>query len=80
MAKAEADRQATSKDAIFRAFLFLSYWHAQAALAFLLLGIETKGRSIEKIGRMLDGGINQNSRGQVAGTSPQAASTVDGFS
>jgi putative MFS transporter len=41
-------------DAIFPAFLFLSYWYAQAAFAFLLLGIETKGRSIEEIGRTLD--------------------------
>jgi MFS transporter, putative metabolite:H+ symporter len=41
-------------DAIFPALLFLSYWYAQAALAFLLLGIETKGRSIEEIGRTLD--------------------------
>jgi hypothetical protein len=57
-------------DAISPAFMFLSYWYAQAALAFLLLGIETKGRSIEEIGPMLDGGINQNSRGQVASTSP----------
>jgi hypothetical protein len=32
----------------------LSYWHAQAALAFLLLGIETKSRSIEEITRMRD--------------------------
>jgi MFS transporter, putative metabolite:H+ symporter len=56
-------------DAIFPAFLFLSYWYAQAALAFLLLGIETKGRSIEDIGRMLDGGSDYNARGQVAGTS-----------
>ena len=45
------------------------YWYAQAALAFLLLGIETKGRSIEEIGRMLDGGSDYNARGQVAGTS-----------
>jgi putative MFS transporter len=67
-------------DAIFPAFLFLSYWYAQAAFAFLLLGIETKGRSIEEIGNMLDGGIDQNSRGQVASTSPRAASMVDGFS
>jgi hypothetical protein len=66
-------------DAIFPAFLFLSYWYAQAALAFMLLGIETKGRSIEEIGRMLDGGIDQNSRGQVASTSSQA-SMVDEFS
>jgi putative MFS transporter len=41
-------------DAIFPAFLFLSYWYVQAAVAFLLLGIETKGRSIEEIGLTLD--------------------------
>ena len=41
-------------DAIFPAFLFLSYWYAQAAVAFLLLGMETKGRSIEEIGHTLD--------------------------
>jgi MFS transporter, putative metabolite:H+ symporter len=41
-------------DAIFPAFLFLSFWYAQAALAFLLLGVETKGRSIEQIGHTLD--------------------------
>ena len=64
----------------FPAFLFLSYWYAQAALAFLLLGIETKSRSIEEISRMLDGGIDQKSRGQVAGTSPRAASMVDRLS
>jgi hypothetical protein len=29
--------------------LFLAFWAALAALAFLFLGIETKGRSIEEI-------------------------------
>jgi hypothetical protein len=43
-----------SRVAIFPAFLFLSYWYAQAALAFLLLRMETKGRSIEEIGHTLD--------------------------
>ncbi len=41
-------------DAIVPAFLFLAYWYLQAALAFLLLGIETKGRSIAEIGDRLD--------------------------
>ena len=41
-------------DAIFPALLFLAFWYAQAAFAFLLLGIETKGRSIEEINRALD--------------------------
>ena len=34
--------------------LFLAFWYAQAALMFLLLGFETKGRSIEEINRALD--------------------------
>jgi putative MFS transporter len=41
-------------DAIFPSFLFLSFWYVQAAFAFLLLGIETKGRSIQEIGDTLD--------------------------
>ncbi len=41
-------------DAIYPAFVFLAYWYFQAALAFLLLGFETKGRTIEEIGRGLD--------------------------
>jgi putative MFS transporter len=41
-------------DAIYPAFLFLSYWYLQAALAFWLLGIETKGRTIQEIGHGLD--------------------------
>ena len=41
-------------DAIYPAFIFLAYWYFQAALAFLLLGFETKGRTIEEIGRGLD--------------------------
>jgi putative MFS transporter len=36
-------------DAIMPAMLFLAFWAALAAFAFLLLGIETKGRSIEEI-------------------------------
>ncbi len=42
-------------DALFPAFLFLAFWYGQAALMFLLLGFETKGRSIEEISRSLDG-------------------------
>ena len=36
-------------DAILPAMLFLAFWAALAAFAFLFLGIETKGRSIEEI-------------------------------
>jgi putative MFS transporter len=36
-------------DAIFPALLFLSFWYAQAAIVFLVLGFETKGVSIEEI-------------------------------
>jgi putative MFS transporter len=41
-------------DAIFPALLFLAFWYGQAALVFLFLGFETKGRSIEEISRDLD--------------------------
>jgi hypothetical protein len=69
---------ATSKDAIFRAFLFLPYWHTQAALAFLLLGIETKaGRSRKSAVCEIDLNFPVD---QVAGTSSRAASMVDGLS
>jgi putative MFS transporter len=37
------------------AFLFLAFWYAQAAVAFWLLGFETKGRSIEEIDAALAG-------------------------
>ena len=53
-------------DAIFPALLFLAFWYGQAGLVFLLLGIETKGRSIEEIGSTLD----------ARAASPQAASVV----
>ena len=36
------------------ALLFLAFWDGQAGLVFALLGIETKGRSIEEIGSALD--------------------------
>jgi MFS transporter, putative metabolite:H+ symporter len=39
---------------LFPAFLFLAVWYGQAALMFLLLGFETKGRSIEEINRALE--------------------------
>jgi putative MFS transporter len=35
--------------ALFPAMLFLGFWYAQAAVAFWLLGVETRGRSIEEI-------------------------------
>src|SRR5262249_20784512 len=41
-------------DAIFPALLFLAVWSGQAALMFLVLGFETKGRSIEEINSALD--------------------------
>ena len=53
-------------DAIFPALLFLAFWYGQAALVFLLLGIETKGRSIEELDRTL-------SAAGSGGTSPQVA-------
>src|SRR5215831_5527776 len=41
-------------DAIFPALLFLAFWYGQAGLVFALLGIETRGRSIEEINSALD--------------------------
>ena len=41
-------------DALFSALRFLAFWYGQAGLVFAFLGIETKGRSIEEIGRALD--------------------------
>ena len=38
-----------SIDAMLPAMLFLAFWAALAAAAFMVLGIETKGRSIEEI-------------------------------
>jgi putative MFS transporter len=43
-------------DAIFPALLFLAFWYAQAAIAFLVLGFETKGVSIEEIDARLSSG------------------------
>jgi putative MFS transporter len=40
--------------ALFPALLFLAFWYGQAALMFLILGFETKGRSIEEISSALD--------------------------
>jgi MFS transporter, putative metabolite:H+ symporter len=39
--------------AIFPAMIFLAFWAALAALAFLLIGLETRGRSIEEIDHAL---------------------------
>ena len=38
---------------LYPALLYLAFWYAQAAVAFWLLGFETKGRSIEEIDRSL---------------------------
>jgi putative MFS transporter len=40
-------------DALFPALLFLAFCYGQAGLMFLLLGFETRGRSIEEIDRSL---------------------------
>ncbi|MBV8776703.1 MAG: MFS transporter [Alphaproteobacteria bacterium] len=42
--------------AIAPALFFLAFWYAQAAISFLVFGIETKGRSIEEIDRSLKAG------------------------
>jgi putative MFS transporter len=42
-------KPAASVGAILPAMFFLAFWAALAALAFVVLGIETKGRSIEDI-------------------------------
>jgi MFS transporter, putative metabolite:H+ symporter len=42
-------KPAASVNAIIPAMYFLAFWAALAAAAFLVLGIETKGRSIEEI-------------------------------
>jgi len=42
-------KPAASVTAILPAMFFLAFWAALAAVAFLILGIETKGRSIEEI-------------------------------
>jgi putative MFS transporter len=43
-----------SLEAIFPALLYLAFWYALAGAAFWLIGIETKGRSIEEIDSALD--------------------------
>ena len=42
-------RPEASVDAMIPAMFFLAFWAALAAVAFWLIGIETKGRSIEDI-------------------------------
>ena len=46
-------KPAASVGAIVPAMYFLAFWAALAAVAFLILGIETKGRSIEEIDESL---------------------------
>jgi hypothetical protein len=43
--------------------LFLAFWYAQAGLIFLLLGMETKGRSIEQIDAQLMSGARHPESG-----------------
>jgi MFS transporter, putative metabolite:H+ symporter len=52
-------------DQIFPALLFLAFWYAQAGLVFLLLGMETKGRSIEQIDAQLMSGARHPESGAV---------------
>jgi len=40
-------------EALFPALLFLAFWYGQTGLMFIILGFETKGRSIEEIDRSL---------------------------
>jgi putative MFS transporter len=40
-------------EALFPARLFLAFWYGQAGLMFMILGFETKARSIEEIDRSL---------------------------
>ena len=54
-------KPAASVTALVPAMYFLAFWAALAAVAFLILGIETKGRSIEEI----DAGFAASSRGKV---------------
>src|SRR5580693_5656683 len=48
-------KPAATVGAILPAMVFLAFWAALAAVAFLILGIETKGRSIEEIDSALTG-------------------------
>ena len=43
-----------SVDALFPAFSYLAGWFALAGLAYIFIGMETKGRSLETIERVLD--------------------------
>jgi putative MFS transporter len=55
-------------DALFPALLFLAFWYGQAGLMFLLLGFETKGRSIEEI----DSSLKAPAAGPVRAEAAQA--------
>jgi putative MFS transporter len=48
-------KPAASVSALVPAMYFLAFWAALAAVAFLILGIETRGRSIEEIDASLTG-------------------------
>jgi putative MFS transporter len=48
-------KPAATVGAMIPAMYFLAFWAALAAVAFVLLGIETKGRSIEEIDAALTG-------------------------
>jgi putative MFS transporter len=48
-------------EGLFPALLFLAFWYGQAGLVFALLGIETRGRSIEEINSALDSRASRSS-------------------
>src|SRR5215469_13776168 len=53
-------------DALFPALLFLAFWYGQAGLMFVLLGFETRGRSIEEIDSSLKAPVVGAVRAEVA--------------
>jgi putative MFS transporter len=55
-------KPAASVGAIVPAMYFLAFWAALAAVAFLILGIETKGRSIEEIDESLARTVSAKAR------------------
>jgi putative MFS transporter len=55
-------KPAASVGAILPAMYFLAFWAALAAVAFLILGIETRGRSIEEIDATLGKSAPVNAR------------------
>ena len=53
-------------DALFPALLFPAFWYGQEGLMFVLLGFDTKGRSIEEIDSSLKAPALGHARTEVA--------------